>query len=136
MIYACCDLQRREAVIDDAVLNGIDYLEVIDHDLPDNDPLRQRTLLVHCFKPLPANLSADNVQLLGGERIANVQVLWAAVASPAPTALTAPGSCRPPLTGEVVVNVVGTVRCSSSVTDRNVVEREWRARLVLGARRR
>lgn len=92
MIYACCDLQRREAVIDDAVLNGIDYLEVIDHDLPDNDPLRQRTLLVHCFKPLPANLSADNVQLLGGERIANVQVLWAAVASPAPTALTAPGA--------------------------------------------
>lgn len=90
MIYRCCNEKRRDAVIKDPTLNGIDYLEVIDHDLPHTDPLRQRTLLVHCFKALPPDMSAANVQLTGGERVPNVQVLWASVASPAPAQLTAP----------------------------------------------
>ena len=50
MIYTCCDKQRRDAVAADPTLNGIDYLEVIDSDLSDTDPLRQRTLLVHCLE--------------------------------------------------------------------------------------
>ncbi|MEM5317155.1 putative baseplate assembly protein [Paraburkholderia sp. JHI869] len=93
IIWRCCDEKRREAVIAHPTLNGIDYLEVIDHDLPGTDPLRQRTLLVHCFKPLPtgnAALTALNVQILGGERVTGVAVSWASAGSPAPTPLVAP----------------------------------------------
>ena len=36
-------------------LNGIDYLEVLDHDAPPGSP-RQRTLLVRLLKPVPAGL--------------------------------------------------------------------------------
>ncbi|CAD6542973.1 hypothetical protein LMG27952_03965 [Paraburkholderia hiiakae] len=93
IVWRCCDEKRREAVIAHPTLNGIDYLEVIDHDLPDADPLRQRTLLVHCFKPLPtgnAALTALNVQVLGGERVTHIAVQWASVGSPAPTALATP----------------------------------------------
>ncbi len=93
VVWRCCDEKRREAVIAHPTLNGIDYLEVIDHDLPDADPLRQRTLLVHCFKPLPSGgsaLAALNVQILGGERVTNIAVQWASAASPAPGWLSAP----------------------------------------------
>ncbi|KXU84613.1 hypothetical protein CR51_41420 [Caballeronia megalochromosomata] len=93
MKYRCCHEQRRLKVSEDATLNGIDYLEVIDHDLAHGDPLRQRTLLVHCFKPLPAGskaLSAVNVSIEGGERIRGVKVQWAAAASPVPVQLVAP----------------------------------------------
>ena len=47
-------------------VNGIDYLEVIDRDLSESDPLRQRTLLVNCIRPLPAGLSRGNVRITGG----------------------------------------------------------------------
>ena len=90
MIYRCCDLQRRTLVAAHPTLNGIDYLEVIDRDLPDLDPLRQRTLLVHCLKPVPATLSAANVRVDGGERVRNVDVQWAAAAAPLPAQLGAP----------------------------------------------
>ena len=85
MSYSCCDTLRRDLVAASPTLNGIDYLEVIDADLPSADPLRQCTLLVHCLKPLAAGFTRDNVTISGGERITNVGVLWAAVASPAPT---------------------------------------------------
>ena len=53
MTYSCCDTLRRDLVAASPTpLNGIDYLEVIDADLPSLDPLRQRTLLVHCLKTL------------------------------------------------------------------------------------
>ena len=45
MIYRCCELQRRNLAAAHPTLNGIDWLEVIDRDLPLADPLRQRTLL-------------------------------------------------------------------------------------------
>lgn len=91
MMYACCDRKRRDLVAASATLNGIDYLEVIDRELPELDPLRQRTLLVHCLKPLPATFSEDNLQLLGGERVQNIEIEWAAPASPLPGELGAPG---------------------------------------------
>jgi hypothetical protein len=91
MIYACCDRRRRDLVAASVALNGIDYLEVIDRELPESDPLRQRTLLVHCLKPLPASFSAANLQLLGGERVKNVGIEWAAPASPLPSQLAQPG---------------------------------------------
>ncbi len=90
MIYSCCDKKRRDLVDKSPTLNGIDYLEVVDGELDSMDALRQRTLLVHCLKPLPASFSVENVRLLGGERIRNIQILWVAVASPLPTQLTAP----------------------------------------------
>ena len=90
MIYRCCDTLRRNLVAASPTLNGIDYLEVIDRDLPGFDPLRQRTLLVHCLKPLPATFSAANVKLIGGERVRNVKVQWAAPAAPLPAQLAPP----------------------------------------------
>jgi hypothetical protein len=93
MKYRCCHEQRRLKVSEDPTLNGIEYLEVIDHDLAHDDPLRQRTLLVHFFKPVPTGkkaLTAANVRIDGGERIRGVKVLWAAAASPEPTQLVAP----------------------------------------------
>jgi len=91
VIYRCCDELRRDAVAAHPTLNGIDYLEVIDGELDAHDPLRQRTLLVHCLKPLPASLSRVNVALRGGERIKNIAVEWAAPAAPLPSELTGPG---------------------------------------------
>ncbi len=90
MIFRCCDNLRRDKVAADATLTGIDYLEVIDHELPLLDPLRQRTLLVYCFKPLPAGFSRDNVVITGGERVRNITVEWAAPALPQPAPLAAP----------------------------------------------
>src|SRR5262249_10858274 len=91
VIYACCDRKRRDLVAASALLNGIDYLEVIDGELPASDPLRQRTLLVHCLKSLPAAFSEHNLLLLGGERVKNVGIDWAAPALPLPAQLTLPG---------------------------------------------
>lgn len=91
MIYACCDKKRRDLVAASATLNGIDYLEVIDRELPELDPLRQRTLLVHCLKPLSATFSKDNLQLAGGERVKDIEIEWAAPAAPLPAKLGTPG---------------------------------------------
>jgi hypothetical protein len=92
MTYSCCDTLRRDLVAASPTpLNGIDYLEVIDADLPGADPLRQRTLLVHCLKTLGAGFTGANVQISGGERITNVGVVWAAVASPAPVQFSQTG---------------------------------------------
>src|SRR5262249_52970047 len=69
-------------------------LEVIDRDLPTSDPLRQRTLLVHCLKPLSLGadqLSERNVVIRGGERIKNITVTWAAPAALPPPHLGDPG---------------------------------------------
>lgn len=79
MRYSCRDEPRRLAVEAHATLNGIDYLEVLDHDAPAGSP-RQRTLLVHCLKPLPS-FDERNVVILGGERVRDVTVLWATVAT-------------------------------------------------------
>lgn len=91
MIYRCCDQLRRNLVAAHPTLNGIDYLEVIDRELPEGDPLRQRTLLVHLLKPVPVSFNADNVRLLGGERVTGIDVQWAASASPLPPELGEPG---------------------------------------------
>ena len=67
-LYFCCDERRRDAVRGSA-LNGIDYLEVVDHDaLVEAD--RQRFLRVHFVNDIAANsLAAANVSIAGGERI-------------------------------------------------------------------
>jgi hypothetical protein len=68
--------------------NGIDYLEVLDHDaIPLNSP-RQRTLLIHCLRAIPATITRDNVMITGGESILNIGIDWVAPASAPPAALT------------------------------------------------
>jgi len=84
-LYFCRNPRRREAVRAHATLNGIDYLEVLDHDAPPGSP-RQRTLLVRCLKAIPA-LTAANVRIDGGVRVTPVQVQWAFPAPSIPNAL-------------------------------------------------
>lgn len=85
MIYFCCDERRRNAVNAHATLNGIDYLEVLDKDAPDDSP-RQQTLLVRCLKKI-TDLTRDKVRIDGGERITPVKVLWAHPANAVPAGL-------------------------------------------------
>ncbi len=75
MIYICCNRKRAEAVRLHPVLNGIEYLEVLDEDAPPGSP-RQRTLLVRCYKPIPG-LEGEHVRIEGGTRIRPVLVEWA-----------------------------------------------------------
>ena len=91
MMYRCCDELRRNEVATHPPLNGIDYLEVVDRDLSETDPLRQRTLLVSCLRPVPAGLSRDNVRIFGGDRRQNITVEWA---MPAATVLAAPDTLQ------------------------------------------
>lgn len=88
MIYHCCDTPRRNAVDKHPTLNGIDYLEVLDHDSPEPS-LRQRTLLVRLLKPVPAGLGVDQVRVEGGERVRLIDVQWVAAASSPPAEATA-----------------------------------------------
>jgi len=69
MIYSCCsDESRRAAVLNHPSLNGIDYLEI-----PDATTLAgQRKLELHCLKPVPLNLTTDNVLIVGGESITGI----------------------------------------------------------------
>ena len=87
MIYACCNENRRAAVVGNPTLNGIDYLEVLDNEAPAGSP-RQQTLLVHCLKPAPTNLTPANVLIEGGESITGITALWIAPASPPPSQAT------------------------------------------------
>jgi hypothetical protein len=80
MIYDCCDDLRRNAVAEDAALNGIDYIEVLDSEAPPNSP-RQRTLLLRLLKLVPVGFAAEQVRIEGGERVRNIGVEWVAPAS-------------------------------------------------------
>ncbi len=80
MIYHCCQEKRRTQVSLHPTLNGIDYLEVLDRDAPFDSP-SQRTLLLYLLKPVPADWSPDNVNIIGGERIRNPIVEWVAPAN-------------------------------------------------------
>jgi hypothetical protein len=79
MQYHCLNEKRRQAVDNHPSLNGIDYLEVLDRDAPDKKT-RQRTLLVRCLKPVPADMSAINVKIYGGVRVTQINVQWAVCA--------------------------------------------------------
>ena len=82
-IYACCDDNRKAAVFGNPTLNGIDYLEVVDHDAIALAIPRQQTLLVHCLNVLPADLAPANILITGGESITSIGVQWVAT-PPAP----------------------------------------------------
>lgn len=88
MIYRCCDERRRIAVRAHGVLNGIDYVEVLDQEAPAGSP-RQRTVLVRFVKAAPP-LAAANFEIHGGDRVADVRILWATPAAAADPALVSP----------------------------------------------
>jgi len=78
MIYTCCDEFRRAALSDPeenpSGLNGIDFLEVIDHDAP-TKLMRQRLLKIYFVNDLVSgSLTKNNVRIEGGERITNLVV--------------------------------------------------------------
>jgi hypothetical protein len=78
VIYFCCDELRRAALADPSKnpsgLNGIDFLEVLDHDAP-SKVMRQRLLELHFVNALTGGpLTKDNVLIEGGERITDVIV--------------------------------------------------------------
>ena len=81
MIYHCCNEVRKAAVLKNPVLNGIDYLEVLDNDAIALDLPRQTTLLIHCLKPVPDNLMPDNVIISGGESVTKISIDWITPAS-------------------------------------------------------
>lgn len=80
--YFCDNQRRRNIIKNDAAIsiNGIDYLEVLDSESPE-EPLRQRTLLVRLLRPVPATLTRNNVRIEGGVRITPVHVEWAGIAA-------------------------------------------------------
>jgi hypothetical protein len=87
-IYSCCNDARKSAVLGNPTLNGIDYLEVLDHDAIALNSPRQQTLLVHCLKPVPAALTTANVLITGGELTTGITAAWIAPASNPPAALS------------------------------------------------
>ncbi|QHQ36668.1 putative baseplate assembly protein [Algicella marina] len=93
MIYHCCDPRRRElvleAIADGTAINGIDFIEVLDNEAPDDTP-RQRTLLLR-FLDMTPGLTLANLELTGGERIDNVTIEWLTHADAPDATLAEPG---------------------------------------------
>ena len=93
MIYSCCNETRKSAALGSSV-NGIDYLEVLDHEalLLGASP-RQRTLLVHCLNPIDpvaADWKTSNILIEGGESITGITASWVAPAKSPPLLQTTP----------------------------------------------
>lgn len=78
MNHTCCNNdERRLAVLQHPVVNGIDFIEVAD-DPSDPDELRQTTLIVHFLKEISTTaIQPSNIAITGGERISNITVLEA-----------------------------------------------------------
>ena len=72
MNYFCCDQRRRE-LLEASELNGIDFLEVLDHDARSREQ-RQKTLFVHLLKTPEPPLEKENIRIDGGERIRGIKV--------------------------------------------------------------
>ncbi|WP_299605084.1 putative baseplate assembly protein [uncultured Tateyamaria sp.] len=93
MIYHCCDPRRRELVLEaidgGAAINGIDFLEVLDNEAPD-DVAPQQTLLLRFLGTAPA-LTVQNFELVGGERITGVAIEWVMAADAPDMNLAEPG---------------------------------------------
>jgi len=88
MTFQCCNEERKAAVRGNPLLNGIDYLEVLDHAAIAIGSPRQRTLFVTCLNTAPTGLTTDNVVITGGESITGITAQWIAPATPAPPQAT------------------------------------------------
>lgn len=84
MNFTCCNENRKAAVLGNPTLNGINYLEVIDHGAAALGLTPQQTLLVHCLNPIPDSFTPANVLITGGESITGITALWTAQATAVP----------------------------------------------------
>jgi len=86
--YSCCNDPRRAAVLANPTLNGIDFLEVLDHDAIALNSPQQQTLLIHLLKAAPAVIKPANILITGGESITGITAGWVSTALAPPAALT------------------------------------------------
>ncbi len=71
----CHNDERRLAVLEHPLVNGIDFVEVVDNP-SDPDDLRQTVLLIHFLKEIQLNsFEPENIIIRGGERITNIRVI-------------------------------------------------------------
>jgi hypothetical protein len=84
--FRCGNENRRRLVAAHGVLNGIDYLEVMDQAAEVVGLPRQHFLLVHFLNAVPA-LTEQNVRIEAPPRAAAVNVLWARPAAAVTAAL-------------------------------------------------
>ncbi len=77
MIYTCVDENRKALLLSSpsTALNGIDFLEVEDAVAP-----AMPTLMLHCLKAAPTNLTPANVLITGGESITDIAATAVVVA--------------------------------------------------------
>lgn len=83
--YFCPNETRKDLVRANGLLNGMDFLEVLDDEAPAGS-LRQQTLFVRCFLPV-TTLNKNHVRIDGGVRVTPVNVVWAHAASNVPAGL-------------------------------------------------
>ena len=105
MIYACCNTNRKSAVLGNPTLNGLDFLEVLDLEAIPLSLPRQQTLVLHCLKAAPAALTTDNILITGGESITGIAAAW--VATPATLLNPLPFTPPVPLTAEAKAYFTG-----------------------------
>ncbi len=82
--YICDNPKRRQAVLGNPALNGIDFLDVLDQQAASIGSPPQQTLLVNLLQPAPT-LTVQNVLIEGGTRITPVNVVWVFPASAVPS---------------------------------------------------
>ena len=93
--YLCRDPKRRQSVLSNPALNGLDFLDVLDQQavalwsnpqVPPSQqiPPRQQTLLVRFLRP-PPPLTLQNLRIEGGARITAVNAVWIFPASSGPS---------------------------------------------------
>lgn len=117
--YRCRDQRRLQRVRDETPLNGIEWLEVLDHDAPPGAP-PQRTLVVHCLRDLPpagdpAEFDPTRLRLSGGVRtdagLNPILLAWSvraadAAAAPIPAAEAAVYAALPDASRALVVRTL------------------------------
>ncbi|MGA8572445.1 MAG: putative baseplate assembly protein [Desulfobaccales bacterium] len=99
MIYSCCDKNRKAAVLGNPLLNGIDFLEVLDSEAVPLGLPRQQTLLIHCLNAVNPLPKLTSIMITGGESITGVTAAWIALAS-SPSQITSASPPPPTLSGE------------------------------------
>ena len=82
--YFCKNPLRRQLVLKQGTLNGIDFVEVLDDEaIPLGSP-RQQTLLLHFLKPNPP-LNVSNFRMDCGVRVSPITCVWAFAAPSVPS---------------------------------------------------
>ncbi|MCB9765338.1 MAG: putative baseplate assembly protein [Alphaproteobacteria bacterium] len=105
-------------------LNGIDYLEVLDGDLPPSSLDRQKYLIVYLFHPPQVTFTTGNLSITGGSRITTINVEWVHLAADlAASPLTQPSDIT--RTGDWIIakNLAGIIVGSTFAIAPNLLDR-------------